>query len=94
MPSNPPEATGTITEIYVAQDMCAIRLDIPAAEAPNNGLFNLPLKTPNYNAMYSLILAAAANRWPLTIRVSGNAPITPALNAIVAYVVVHWPAGS
>jgi hypothetical protein len=94
MPSENPEATGRITELYVAQDMCAIILDIPAAEAPNNGFFSLPLNTPNYNAMYSLILAAAANRWPLKIRVSGNAPITPALNAIVEYVVVDWPAAS
>ena len=87
-----PEATGQVTELYVAHDICGIMLDIPAAEAPNKGLFSLSLNTPNYNSMYSLILAAAANRWPLTIRVQGDAPITPALDAVVEYVVVNWPA--
>ena len=90
-----PEATGRVTRLYVDQQICYITLDSPAASSPKDGQFSLRVGTPNYNSMYSLALAAAANRWQLTIRVEGQTPITPAMSpAFVVYVYVNWAVGS
>lgn len=52
-----PEATGQVTELYVAHDICGIMLDIPAAEAPNKGLFSLSLNTCPFTGCRDLALA-------------------------------------
>lgn len=66
----------------------AIRLDLPAEGAPQHGYFKLELDHPNYYALYSLALTAAANRLPLQIRTEED--ITPEAIAIVNYMVVDW----
>ncbi len=86
-------ATGTVAQLYVRQEASYIMLDIPeAANRPKNDIFLLRQDKPNYNAQYSLALAAAANRWPLTIRVEGAVDITPSLDAVVDYMTVDWVA--
>jgi hypothetical protein len=45
----------------------------------------------NYNALYSLALAAGANRWRVTIQTSEA--VTPADVAGVLYLVVDWESG-
>ena len=85
------DVTGTVAQLYVRQDASYIMLEIPdEAQRPKNDYFLLRQEKPNYNAQYSLALAAAANRWPLTIKVEGNADITPDLDAIVDFMVVDW----
>jgi hypothetical protein len=85
------KVTGTIAQLYVRQDATYVMLDIPeAANRPKNNYFLLRQDKPNYSAQYSLTLAAAANRWPLTIRVEGAVDITPDLDAIVDFMTVDW----
>jgi hypothetical protein len=84
-------ATGKVTRLYIRQDVSYIVLDIPEAEGPQDGLFELRMSHPNYNAQYSLALAAAANRWPLQIRVVGDT-ITKDKVAAVNYLAVDWAA--
>ena len=43
---------------------------------------------PNYNALFSLALVAAVNRYELTIRTA--AEITSQAHATVDYMVVDW----
>ena len=85
--------TGKVIRLYIRQDMTYIMLDAPVENSPKDRLFTLDPANPNYNAQYSLALAAAANRWPLSIRVVGH-DITPELESVVNYLVVDWAAGS
>lgn len=83
------EATAKVTQLYVEKDTTYITLDLPAETRPvGNGQFELQMSNPNYNAMYALALAAAANRWPLTIRVVGGD--VQAAGAKVLYFTVNW----
>ena len=90
----PPTATGKITRIYANTSGAFIRLDIDEPK-PLDNYFRLRLNHPNYNALYSLALAAAANRWPLTIRIEGpvTSKVDPKREAVVSYFVVDWKAG-
>lgn len=83
--------TGKVTQLYVRDNVSYISLDIPDDESPQDGLFELRMSSANYNAMYSLALAAAANRWPLEVRVVGDT-ITKDAIAAVRYLVVDWAA--
>jgi hypothetical protein len=91
---------GKVARINPRGGATFIRLDIDPKVLSANGLppqvyFELQLSHPNYNALYSLALAAAANRWPLLIRfqTEGN-PLRPKLNTeghlVVQYMVVDW----
>jgi hypothetical protein len=82
-------ATAKVTELYVTENQTFITLDLPAETAPVNRQFELLMSDPNYNAMYSLALAAAANRWPLTIRVKGG-DVQAADGVRIEYVTVNW----
>jgi hypothetical protein len=68
-----------------------IRLDIDPKTGPKDGYFELKLESENYNALYSLALAAAANRWPITIRTDGEIQDTEF--AEIQYMLVDWEAG-
>ncbi len=84
--------TGRVTQLYVPQDITYFTLDIPPDAGPQEGFFRLELKNPYYNAQYSLALAAAANRWPTTIRHVGHLDISPEREAFVDYLIVDWSA--
>jgi hypothetical protein len=86
-------AKGTIARLYVTRTgsdrgVAFVRLNIPAAEQPKDDYFLLEQTHPNYNALYSLALTAAINRYPLWIRT--EADISPTAYATVRYMVVDW----
>jgi hypothetical protein len=83
-------ATGTVSRLVIRGSRTQVRLDIE--DGPKDGYFNLSLDDPNhgkyYNALYSMALAAAVNRLPLTIRT--QAEITSAEEATVREMIVDW----
>lgn len=87
-------ATGKITRLYANRHGTFIQLDVDPANAPKDTYFRLQSEHSNYNGIYSLALAAAANRWPITIRIEGDGPINPDIEANISYVNVDWKAGS
>jgi hypothetical protein len=81
-------ATGKIIRISPRSHTTFIRLDIDPKDWPKGGYFELRLENKNYNALFSLALAAAVNRLPLAIRTEGE--IVAASEAVVQYMVVDW----
>lgn len=79
---------GLVDRLFVSSENTNIRLEIPAAESPADGYFALPVGHTNYQALYSLALSAAINRYPLLIKTQDQ--ITPNAKAIVQYMVVDW----
>jgi len=85
-------AVGKVSRLYVNRGNTSIRLDIDWEKTgPANGYFKLRLDHVNYNALYSLALAAAVNRFPLRIRTVKE--IVKDDRAEVEYMVVDWAAG-
>jgi hypothetical protein len=82
--------TGRIAQLYVRQEITYIMLDNIPSNGPKDNIFGLRLDFANYSAMYSLALAAAANRWPITVRIIGSTDISPEREAFVNYLVVNW----
>jgi hypothetical protein len=86
--------TGKITIINVDRDFVLITLDNDPSVGPLDNVFVLNRTTHvNYNAVYSLALAAAANRWPVTIRIAGGGEINSATTAEIHLLGVGWTAG-
>ena len=87
--------TGKVNRMYVNKLGLDVRLDIDPKTAPKDGYFFLRVTHPNYNALYSLALAAAVNRLPLSIRTVGE--IEDATKAEkrpeVEYFVQDWAPG-
>ena len=80
---------GSISRLYSNPEGCYIKLSGIATNAtPKNGYFQLKLTHPNYNALYSLIMAAAINRYKIQIRATST--ITSLSFAEVLYVMVDW----
>jgi len=79
--------TGKVERLYVTAGNCYIRLQ-GIADLPLDRYFELRQSHQNYNALYSLALAAAINRYDLTIRTIGE--IDPSRFAGVRYMVVDW----
>lgn len=66
--------TGVVTRIVPGREITQIMLTSPEGlevAAPNNYLF-LYLDHPNYASIFSLLMASAVNRLPITIRVSDD----------------------
>lgn len=84
-------ATGKVIRLSPRSHTTFIRLDIDPKARPKDGFFELKLDNKNYNALYSLALAAAVNRLPITIRTV--AEIVADAFAEVQYMVVDWEAG-
>ena len=59
-------AKGNVTRIYPDQSGCYIRLN-DSTNVPKDGYFRLHLNHPNYNALFSLTVAALTNGLPLSI---------------------------
>jgi hypothetical protein len=86
-------AKGKVKRLYPSYESTKgktfIRLELPAsASAPKDGYFFIDSSHPNYNALYSLALVAAVNRYELTIRTSAD--ISSLAHAKVEYLVVDW----
>lgn len=84
------KVTGKVNRLYVNEYGAWIQLDIAPQTGPKGDDFKLRKEHRNYNALYSLALAAAANRWPLQIRIEGEKDINPNDDAVVDYFVVDW----
>jgi hypothetical protein len=80
---------GHITALVPHRDATFISLDLPAAAQPEGGQFVLPVAHDNYNAIYSLALASAVNRY--TVRIRTTADIDPGDRGEVEYFWVKWP---
>lgn len=91
-------ATGKVSRIYTSSgaDRTYFRLaGLSAEETPGGeNYFYLLRSDDNYNALYSLLLVAATNRYDLQARVFGEIkPATataPGEDAHVNYLVVDW----
>lgn len=83
-------AIGKVSRIYANKSGAFIRLaGLPPGNTPGGeNYFELRLNHANYNALYSLALVAAANRYNLRIRTDSD--ISPQSNAVVSYLVVDW----
>ncbi|CAN5800228.1 hypothetical protein BH18ACT2_BH18ACT2_19910 [soil metagenome] len=80
---------GLVDRLFVSSDNTNIRLQaIPAAQSPADGYFALEVGHTNYQALYSLALSAAINRYPLLIKTQGE--ISPNAKALIQYMVVDW----
>jgi hypothetical protein len=84
-------AIGKVRRIYAHRTGTNIWLaDLPPEDTPGGEhYFELHLDHANYNALYSLLLVAATNRYNLRIRTTED--INPNSNAVVSYFVVDWP---
>lgn len=82
--------TGKVLSINADRLATIIQLDNDPGIGPLGNVWNLLLDHGNYNALYSLAIAAAANRWPLTIRVGGDGQIDPHVEATIKSLEVVW----
>jgi hypothetical protein len=85
--------TGKVITLVADRPGVFIELDNDPSIGPKNNVWLLKEDHRNFNALYSLALAAAANRWPLTIRIEGNSQIDPLVDAAIKTVGVAWKAG-
>ena len=74
--------SGKMVGIRVDRHEVFIALDNDPKAGPKGNEFSLNKEShENYNALYALALAAAANRWPVTIRIEGGGVIDSAAEA-------------
>ena len=66
--------TGKIVRLNADRSGILIGLDNDPSSGPQDNHFRLNLDHANYNAVYSTALAAAANRWPVSIVAVGGRP--------------------
>ncbi len=78
--------TGKVARMYATGGQTYIRLH--GGLKPKYGYFRLSMTHSNYNALYSLLLSAAINRYNLRIRTTSD--IVPTAIADVQYFVVDW----
>ncbi|HSF30828.1 MAG TPA: hypothetical protein VLK82_10205 [Candidatus Tectomicrobia bacterium] len=82
-------ASGRVSRIFPHEELTYISLEgLDPGVTPKDGYFLLRKNHPNYNALYSLTLVAAVNRYVLHIRTW--AEITNQEYGEVAYMVVDW----
>jgi hypothetical protein len=85
----PKRVDGRIIGIAAGHDSTDVVLDNDPAVGPLKNTVGLQNGHDNYNALYSLVLAAAANRWVVTIGTEEE--IDPNLVANAKFVQVKWP---
>jgi hypothetical protein len=85
--------SGRIDLLRVERGEVLISLDNDPATGPLNNWFILEGEHGRFNAAFSLALAAAANRWPVTIRIGGSGEIDPKVAATIRRITVGWRAG-
>ena len=78
---------GRVERLYPAAGITFVRLRIPVAQQPSKNYFRLLQDHENYNALYSLALAAAINGYDLLIRTN---PVQPGEDAFVEYMTVDF----
>jgi hypothetical protein len=80
-------AEGKVSSLSVHTDATYFKLETDDS-VPKNGYFVLKLDNTNYNALYSLALAAAVNQLTLSIFTVGE--ITPTDVGTVDYMAIKW----
>lgn len=84
--------TGKVIGLGVDRDGLNIILDNDPAIGPKDNQWTLENGHSNFNALFSLALAAAANRWPLMVRIQGDKEINSATPASIRNMAVSWKA--
>jgi hypothetical protein len=82
--------SGRIVVLRVDRNGTVIALDNPPDTGPLRNEWLLERVHQNYNSLYSLALAAAANRWTVTIRIAGDNQIDPTVEAAVRTLGTAW----
>lgn len=77
---------GKVRRLHVNTDSCSIRLD-----QHGDRYFKLPHTHDNYFSIYSLLVAAAVNRYTINLRLEDYKPTEPP-SSIVLSMTVDWPA--
>jgi hypothetical protein len=75
--------SGKIATLIADRDGAFVGLDNDPSVGPKGNIWRLKIDHSNYNALYSLALAAAANRWKINIRIEGDDPINIEVDAAV-----------
>jgi hypothetical protein len=81
---------GRVSTLVADRGGTFITLDNDPSSGPKDNVWLLKADHGNYSALYSLALAAAANRWVLVIRIEGDAVINPNEDAAVKSLGVAW----
>jgi hypothetical protein len=85
-------ARGRIDRLTVRPDFTTVRLmDIPAELTPRLGSWELRMSHQNYSAMYSVLLAAAVNGFPIAL--FAEEEVTPDSVATIEIIRVDWGTG-
>jgi hypothetical protein len=79
---------GKVERLNPSEGRTFIRIQIPVAQQPLGNVFALRQSHQNYNALYSLALAAAINGYDLLIRTIGD--VAPGQEAAVKYMLVDF----
>lgn len=79
---------GRVERLYVTEGRTFVRLRIPVDQQPLENYFELRQSHVNYNALYSLALAAAINGYVLLIRTIGD--VAPGEAAPVRYMTITF----
>jgi len=74
---------GKVTALIADRVGAVIVLDNDPSVGPKDNSWRLMLDHANYNALYSIALAAAANRWTLSIRIQGDEAIDVSKEAAI-----------
>lgn len=82
--------SGKVVQVTVDREGTFLRLDNPPEDGPKDNRWLLENGHANYNALLSLVIAAAAGRWTVTIRVAGEGPVDSTRPASVKSIDVSW----
>jgi hypothetical protein len=84
------EAKGIVGSLWTSNSRTQITLlDLPKDQTPARGIFVLLKEHLNYNALYSLALVAATNRYALHVRINEES-ITDEEEPTIQWMAVEW----
>lgn len=75
--------SGKIAGLDLTRGGVQVILDNDPNAGPKDNFFLLKRDHENYNALYSFVLAAFANRWNFVIWIEGDGEIDPNVNAAI-----------
>lgn len=81
-------AAGVVKKLYTHLAGCYIKIEHTTSPQPKNNYFLLKLSHPNYNSLYTLVMAAATQRYTLHIRTVDE--IDPLVHAEISYMYINW----
>jgi hypothetical protein len=81
---------GRIVGLTVSREGTYLELDNDPKVGPKDNVWLLKLDHANYSALFSLALAASANRWRIMVRIEGDDQIALTRDAAVRHIAVSW----